>query len=177
MNTSGLLVLNAVRDTHDLDVDMAVDGPADDVLVAVEDSLVSVTPLVKAVSITRRVVSHEHGDFSLGFKLSKGSIKPLKDVAWVVTLGHEIEVHVVTGFGVDDNNVHSLNIYKGTISILDSEALTVVAMLGINNLCLVIKVLVPKLEIKGNHWVLLGEVLGVGLGEIVVSFEGVKSVR
>jgi hypothetical protein len=103
----------------------------------------------------------------------KGSIEPLKDFTWVITLGHEIEVHVVTGFGVYDNNIHSLNILKGTISILDSEALTVVAMLGINYLCLVIKVLVPKLEIEGNHWVLLGEVLGVGLDEIVISFQGV----
>ena len=136
MNTGGLLVLNAVRDTHDLDVDMAVDGPANDVLVAIEDCPVSETPLVEAVSITRRVVSHEHSDFSLGFKLS-----------------------------------------KGTISILNSEALTVVTVLGIHYLSLVIKVLVPKLEIEGNHWVLLGEVLGVGLDEIVVSFEGVKSVR
>ena len=177
MNTGGLLILNAVRDTHDLDVDMAVDGPANDVLVAIEDCPVSETPLVEAVSITRRVVSHEHSDFSLGFKLSKGSIEPLEDVTWVITLGHQIEVHVVTGFGVDDNNVHSLNILKSAISILDSEALTVVAMLGINYLCLVIKVLVPKLEIEGNHWVLLGEVLGVGLDEIVISFEGVKSVR
>ena len=177
MNTGWLLVLNAVRDPHDFDVDMAVDGPADDVLVAVEDCPVSETPLVEAVSITRRVVSHEHGDFSLGLKLSKGSIEPLEDITWVVTLRHEIEVHVVTGFGVDDNNVHSLNILKSAISILESEALTVVAMLGINYLCLVIKVLVPKLEIEGNHWVLLGEVLGVGLDEIVISFEGVKSVR
>jgi hypothetical protein len=177
VNTGGLLVLNAVRDTHNLEVDMAVDGPADDVLVAVKDCPVSETPLVEAVSITRRVVSHEHGDFPLGLKLSKGSIEPLEDVTWVITLGHEIEVHIVTGFGVDNNNVHSLNILKGTISILDSEALTVVAMLGINYLCLVIKVLVPKLEIESNHWVLLGEVLGVGLDKIVVSLEGVKSVR
>ena len=86
MNTGWLLVLNAVRDPHDFDVDMAVDGPADDVLVAVEDCPVSETPLVEAVSITRRVVSHEHGDFSLGLKLSKGSIEPLEDVTWVVTL-------------------------------------------------------------------------------------------
>jgi hypothetical protein len=42
---------------------------------------------------------------------------------------------------------------------------------------MVIKVLVPKLEIESNNWVLLGEVLGVGLDKIVVSFEGVKSVR
>lgn len=122
-------------------------------------------------------MSHEHGNLSLGLKLSKGSIEPLEDVTWVVTLGHEIEIHVVTSFGVDNNNVHSLNILKGTIGILDSEALTVVTVLGIHYLSLVIKVLVPKLEIVGNHWVLLGEILRVGLDEIVVSFEGVKSVR
>lgn len=37
MNTGGLLVLDAVRNTHDFEVDMAVDGPADDVLIAIED--------------------------------------------------------------------------------------------------------------------------------------------
>jgi hypothetical protein len=50
-------------------------------------------------------------------------------------------------------------------------------VLGIHYLSLVIKVLVPKLEVVGNHRVLLGEILGVGLDEIMVSFEGVKSVR
>ena len=170
MNTGRLLILNAVRDTHDLKVDMAIDRPADDMLVAVEDCSVSETPLVEAVSITRRMVSHEHGNFSLGLKLSKSSIEPLEDITWVITLRHEIKVHVVTGFCVYDNNIHSVNILKGTISILHSEALTVVTVLGINCLCLVIKVLVPKLEIEGNHWVLLGEVLGVGLDKIVVSF-------
>ena len=122
------------------------------------------------------MVSHEHSNFSLSLKLSKDSIEPLEDVTWVVMLGHEIEVHVVAG-GVDFNNVHSFNILKGTISVLNSEALTVVTVLGIHYISLVIKVLVPKLEIVGNPRVLLGEILRVGLDEIVVSFEGVKSIR
>lgn len=146
-------------------------------LVAVEDGAVSESPLVKTVSITWRVVSHEHSDFSLGLILSKGSIEPLEDVTWVITLRHEIEVHVVAGLCVYGNNVHALNILKGTISILNSEALTVVTVLGIHYLSLVIKVLVPKLEVVGNHGILLGKVLGVWLHEVVVTFEGVQSIR
>ena len=49
-------------------------------------------------------------------------------------------------------------------------------MLGIHSLGLFIEISVPKLKVIGNHRVLLGEILGVGLDEIVVTFQGIEDI-
>jgi hypothetical protein len=65
---------------------------------------------------------------------------------------------------------------KFAIGILGSEALTIVAVLGIDSLGLLIEILVPELEVVGDHRVLLGEILRVGLNEVVVALKRIKRV-
>lgn len=122
------------------------------------------------------MMSHKHSSFTLSFVVSEGSIKPLKDIAWIITLRHQVEVHIVASLSVDNNNIHTLNIFKVAIGILDSKALRVVAVLSIYSLRFLIEVLIPDLSIIGYHGILLGKVLGVGLNEIMITLKWVKAV-
>jgi hypothetical protein len=176
VNTSGLVSLDAVGNVHDLVVNVTIDGPADNVLIAVEDGAESSRPLVKAVSITWRVVSHEHGNLTLSFKLCKSSVEPVKNLTRVITLRHQVEVHIVASFGVDNDDIHAFNVLKVAIGILCSEALAVVTVFGIDSLSLLIEVLIPELEVVGNHGVLLGEVLRIGLDEVVVALKRIQGI-
>jgi hypothetical protein len=86
-------------------------------------------------------------------------------------LGHQVEVHIVASFSVNSHNVNIIESFKGAISILGSEFLTIVTGFGINSLCFGIKVVSPLLEIEGNHRVLFGEILGIWSYEVMVSFK------
>ena len=54
--------------------------------------------------------------------------------------------------------------------------MAIVTVLGIDSLCLFIKIPVPKLKVISNHRVLFGEILGVRLDKIVVTFQGIEDI-
>jgi hypothetical protein len=149
---------------------VAIDTPSHDVLVAFEDGAESVRPLVKAVCVARGVMCHENGNFSSLFEAVQSLVEPGKDITRVVSLSKKVEVHVVAGLSVDCNDVHTINVLQSSVCVLCSQTLAIITVFGIDCLCLFIKISVPKLKIICNHRVLLGEILGVGLDEIVVTF-------
>jgi len=71
---------------------------------------------------------------------------------------------------IDCNDVHTINVLHSSVCVLSSQTLAIITVFGIDSLCLFIKISVPKLKIICNHRVLLGEILGVRLDEIVVTF-------
>jgi len=85
------------------------------VLVALEDGAEAVGPLVQAVGVPGRVVGHQHGDLSSLLETVEGLVEPGEHITRVVSLGEEVEVHVVAGFSVHCNHIHSINVLHCSI--------------------------------------------------------------
>ena len=104
-------------------------------------------------------------------------MQPCEDIAWVVTLCHQIEVHRVASLSVNGNDVHIVEVLcKACGLILNLELLCIVTRLSINSLSSLIKVFSPLLKVEGDHRILLREVLGVGRDKVVVALQRVQLV-
>lgn len=112
---------------------------------------------------------YDESDFPVSFDFSEEIFKPLKFLAWIVSVAPKIVVEDVTRLGVYCNDIH-IAVYG---AVTEFELLSVVSSLSINFLGISVEILLPKLKVESQNRVWLFEVLGVDYLEIMVPFKGV----